>query len=225
MLSTVPRLITERRTKKPIIKPITAIKSKIQNTFCTPAVIAFAISFGIVGVDEVAKYLFFPPVKILIATAVPIAPTTCINVFRAAEPCGYNSGGSEFKAFVCEAGQMSPIPPARTICNAIINPTDEAGVNVVKNHKTNIIMTKPGIITHFGPYLSDKRPATIWKIPFSALPGNNIKPVTNTDSPAPVCKNIGNTIIVVIKITIHIITRKTPITNIGYLNTRKFSNG
>lgn len=77
-----------------ITKPISAMIIVNRNTFCDPAVIAFAISACLAGAEVPCKYFSIPPVRILIATAVPIAPTTCCSVFMTAVPCGYNSGGN-----------------------------------------------------------------------------------------------------------------------------------
>ncbi len=114
---------------------------------------------------------------------------------------------------------MSPI------CKATINATEEAGDRVVKNHNMTATITRPGITSHFGPYLSNKRPTRGEMIPFSALPGKSMSPVVNTDSPAPVCRNIGRIIMLDIMITIHDSIRSSPTTNIGYLKTLRFIIG
>lgn len=118
-----------------------------------------------------------------------------------------------------------PTPTMSPICKATIKPTEEAGDRVVKNHNITETITRPGITSHFGPYLSKKRPMRGERIPFSALPGKSVRPAVNTDSPAPVCRNIGRIIMLDIMINIHDSIRSSPTTYIGYLKTLRFIIG
>ena len=118
-----------------------------------------------------------------------------------------------------------PTPTMSPICKATIKATEEAGDRVVKNHNMTATITSPGITSHFGPYLSNKLPIRGERIPFSALPGKSMSPVVNTDSPVPVCRNIGRIIMLDIMINIHDSTRSSPTTYIGYLKTLRFIIG
>lgn len=118
-----------------------------------------------------------------------------------------------------------PIPTISPICKATIKATEEAGDKVVKNHNMTATITSPGITSHFGPYLSNKCPIRGERIPFSALPGKSISPAVNTDSPVPVCRNIGRIIMLDIMINIHDSIRSNPTMYIGYLKTLRFIIG
>ncbi len=65
-----------------------------------------------------------------------------------------------------------------------------------KNQSTAAVMTNPGMTSHFGPYLSNRRPVTGDIKPFKIPPGSRMSPDVNAVSISPLCKYIGNRSIV-----------------------------
>ena len=171
--------------KNAMVKLISVTTNANKNTCCEPNIIALASSVCLVGAEDPCKYFSMPLVRMTIAIAVPIAPATCCSVFMTAVPCGYSSGGSWFRPFVCAGIQTMEMPIISPICKEMIKAIEDADDMLEKNHNVTATTMRPGITSHFGPYLSNKRPMRGDRMPFSALPGSSISPAVNADSFIP----------------------------------------
>ncbi|MNR59368.1 hypothetical protein D3C85_1806130 [compost metagenome] len=57
--------------------------------------------------------------------------------------------------------------------------TVDVAVMLEKNHSDTATITRPGITSHFGPYLSNKRPISGEIKPFIIPPGKSSRPALN----------------------------------------------
>lgn len=67
------------------------------------------------------------------------------------------------------------IPIIKQVCRMIISTAVEVVVTFEKNHSTTVTITNPGMTSHFGPYLSNKRPVTGDINPFKIPPGKRTR--------------------------------------------------
>lgn len=107
----------------------------------------------------------------------------------------------------------------------IISTAVEVVVTFEKNHSTTVTITNPGMTSHFGPYLSNKRPVTGDINPFKIPPGKRTRPDANAVRTKPPCRYIGRSSIDDRMTIIQMNTMITPKINIGYLNARRFIIG
>lgn len=180
---------------------------------------------GASGSATLLKKLFCDADIMVIAKAVPIEPDTCIKVFTKAVPSGYRFLGSWFKPLVCAGIMTNDRPIMRPECNKITIRADVAVVTLDRFHSITSIMIKSGVISNFGPWVSNTRPTNGDRIPLSAPPDISTSPAASAVNPRPVCRYKGRRIIVD-RIIINVAaTLNTPKVNIGYLKARKPSIG
>lgn len=117
------------------------------------------------------------------------------------------------------------IPIIKQVCSTIISTAVEAVVRFEKSHRTIVTIKNPGITSHFGPYLSNRRPVTGDINPFKIPPGKRMSPEANAVKTKPPCRYIGRSSMDDRMTIMQIKTIMTPKINIGYLNARRFIIG
>ena len=140
--------------KNDIISPKTAKTMPKINAVCTPAVNDVLAKDGSDGLVTVFKKLLCEVDIIVMASAVPIEPDTCSKVFINAVPSGYRFLGSAFRPWVCTGIMTNVTPIIRPECKKMAIGIVVSVVTFDSSHSMIIIMIKPGVSSHFGPYIS-----------------------------------------------------------------------
>ena len=140
--------------KNDIIKPLIASIIPKINAVCAPAVNDVLVRIGSAGSVTFFKKLFCEADIIVMASAVPIEPETCSKVFIKAVPSGYNFLGSAFNPWVCIGIMTNVTPIIKPECKNIAMAIEVSVVTFDSSHSIIIIMIKPGVKSHLGPYLS-----------------------------------------------------------------------
>ncbi|MNE96206.1 hypothetical protein D3C80_1943780 [compost metagenome] len=73
------------------------------------------------------------------------------------------------------------IPIISALCRTITKITVDVAVMLEKNHSDTATTTRPGITSHFGPYLSNKRPMIGDIRPLIIPPGKSRSPALNAE--------------------------------------------
>ncbi|MNW64018.1 hypothetical protein D3C74_422620 [compost metagenome] len=81
--------------------------------------------------------------------------------------------------FVCAGIKIIDTPIISVLCSTMTKAIVDAAVMPEKNHSDTATMIRPGMTSHFGPYLSNRRPIIGDISPLIIPPGSSSSPALN----------------------------------------------
>ncbi|MNN46090.1 hypothetical protein D3C81_1604550 [compost metagenome] len=82
---------------------------------------------------------------------------------------------------VCAGIIIIEIPIISALCSTITKITVDVAVMLEKNHSVTATTTRPGMTSHFGPYLSNRRPMIGDIRPLMIPPGKSKRPALKAE--------------------------------------------